>query len=136
MKISSRTYLLTDLLLELFPACVPSLISVFLSQKFEVVAGSLFAGIGGVFSESGEGREEVSLGSMTERRALRLFGLKKLSFMGGNGAFLQIQTDDGCFLPLLPDMNDYEILDKQEYASVKGIWWGVSSSDFYFNVVS
>ncbi|KAI1533291.1 hypothetical protein PtrSN002B_010388 [Pyrenophora tritici-repentis] len=109
--------------------------SVFLSQKHNVDPSTFFAGIGGVFDKSGEGREEVSLGSMKELRALRLFGLERLSSLGGNGAFLQIQTDDGCFLPLLPDMNDYKILDKQEYTGVKGVWWGASALDFYFNVV-
>ena len=45
-------------------------------------------GIGGVFDKSREGREEVLLGSMKELRVLRLFGLERLSSLGGNGAFL------------------------------------------------
>jgi hypothetical protein len=64
----------------------------FLSQKHNVDANSFFAGIGGIFDKSGDGREEVLLGSRTEVRALRLFGLQKLSSLGGNGAFLQVST--------------------------------------------
>ncbi|KAF1359872.1 hypothetical protein EJ07DRAFT_155355 [Lizonia empirigonia] len=109
--------------------------SVFLSQKYKVVAGSIFVGIGGIFNKSEDGREEVQLGSRKELRAVRLFGLEKLSSLGGKGAFLQVQTANKRFLPLLPDLHDYKILDKQEYAGVKGVWWGASSQHFYFNVV-
>jgi hypothetical protein len=68
--------------------------SVFLSQKYKVDAGSLFVGIGGIFDKSGDGREEVPLGSRTESRAVRLFGLERLSGLGGNGAFLQVSTHE------------------------------------------
>jgi hypothetical protein len=67
---------------------------VFLSQKYKVDAGSLFVGIGGIFDKSGDGREEVPLGSRTESRAVRLFGLERLSGLGGNGAFLQVSTHE------------------------------------------
>jgi hypothetical protein len=66
--------------------------SVFLSQKHNVDAGSFFCGIGGIFDKSGDGHEEVPLGSRTGSRALKLFGLEKISSLGGNGAFLQVST--------------------------------------------
>lgn len=70
-----------------FSACK----SVYLSSKANVGNGGIFVGIGGIYNRSGDGREEVSLGSRSEKRTVRMFGLQKLSFPGGSGAFLQVR---------------------------------------------
>jgi hypothetical protein len=67
--------------------------SVFLSQKYYAMPGSIFTGINGIFDKGGDGREEVPLGSRAELRAVRLFGLEKTSHPSGNGAFLQVSAN-------------------------------------------
>jgi len=70
-----------------FSACT----SIYFPSDLDVRAGSIFVGISGIFDTNGDGREEVQLGSKTNARSVRMFGLQKSPPLGGHGAFLQVK---------------------------------------------
>lgn len=45
----------------------------------------------GIFNESREGCEEVSLGTITQARTVRMLGLHRVSIPGGDIAFVQVR---------------------------------------------